>query len=93
MIQVYSKKGNKRRHPFVVYIDLGVCYLKGGKAKYLKEGSIHLEDGLVLDECDDLHLAAASGTKQRIDFVDFPYHLGPTPGRDKWRLISNDGRL
>lgn len=49
-----------------------------------------IDSGMVLDECDDLHLAAASRTKQRIDFVDFSYHLGPIPVRDKWRLISNE---
>lgn len=48
MIQVYSKKGNKKKRPYGVYIDLGVRYLKGGRAEYLKEGSVRLEDGQIL---------------------------------------------
>lgn len=47
MIQVYSKKGSKKGRPFVVYVDLGIRYLKGGRAEYLKEGSVRLEDDQV----------------------------------------------
>lgn len=44
MIQAYSKRGSKKGRPFAVYIDLGVRYLKGGRAEYMREGSIRLED-------------------------------------------------
>ena len=30
-----------------VYVDVGIRYLKGGEAEYLKEGSIEIEDGSV----------------------------------------------
>lgn len=47
MIRVYSTK-RKRRNPSVVYIDLGVHYLWGKEAEYMKEGSIRQENDQVL---------------------------------------------
>jgi len=38
MIRVYSTK-RKRRNPSVIYIDLGVHYLWGKEAEYMKAGS------------------------------------------------------
>jgi hypothetical protein len=48
MIQVFSKNRNKRKGSFAMYIDMAVRYLKGGRAGYLKEGSIRLENDQVL---------------------------------------------
>ena len=47
MIQVYSKKREKRNNPFVIYIDLGAHYLWSKEAEYMKEGSIHQENDQV----------------------------------------------
>ncbi len=43
--QVYS--GGREKGPSAAYIDLGVKYLIGSRAGYLKEGSIRREDGNV----------------------------------------------
>ena len=50
MIQVYQTPVKMRKlHKLnSVYIDLCVRYLKGGEAKYLKEGSIRMHNGVVL---------------------------------------------
>ena len=48
MIEVLSIKKEKREGFFVMYIDLAARYLKGGRAEYLKKGSIHLENDQVL---------------------------------------------
>jgi hypothetical protein len=48
MVQVFSKKRNKRKGSFAMYVDMAVRYLKGGRAGYLKEGSIRLENDQVL---------------------------------------------
>ena len=50
MFQVYNGPASK---PIDVYIDVGARYLKGGKARYLKEGSIRREDGRVLYEIEE----------------------------------------
>ncbi len=39
--------------PVSVYVDIGARYLKGGKARYLQEGSIRREDGRVLYDIDE----------------------------------------
>ena len=39
--------------PVSVYVDVGARYLKGGKARYLQEGSIRREEGRVLYEIDE----------------------------------------
>ena len=44
MIHVLKRK--KAKHP-ELFIDLGVRYLKGDRAEYLKKGSIYQEDGEV----------------------------------------------
>ena len=43
MVRVYDGMDNED-HPYEVLIDFGVRYLNGGKAKYLKEGSIHRDN-------------------------------------------------
>lgn len=48
MIEVLSKKKEKKEGFFVMYIDLSARYLKGGRAEYLKKGSIYLENDQVL---------------------------------------------
>ena len=48
MIQVLSKKRDSRKGSFAMYIDMAVRYLKGGRAEYLKEGSIRIENDQVL---------------------------------------------
>jgi len=50
MIQVYEKSQNKTENLFALYIDLGARYLKGGKAEYLREGSIIRENGDIVYE-------------------------------------------
>lgn len=49
MFRIYdaAAKANKRGDLKAVYIDLGIRYLMGGEAEYLKEGSIEVEDGQV----------------------------------------------
>lgn len=47
MIPVFEKKENKSQRPFGIFIDVGIRYLKGGNAEYLKEGSIRRENGEV----------------------------------------------
>jgi len=42
MIQVVDVRS---RHPWGVYVDLGIRYLKGGNAEYMREGSIERWDG------------------------------------------------
>ena len=36
-----------------MFADVGARYLKGGKARYLKEGSIRREDGRVLYDVEE----------------------------------------
>ena len=49
MFRVYdaSAKENKKNDLKAVYVDLGIRYLMGGEAEYLKEGSIEIENGQV----------------------------------------------
>ncbi len=44
MVRVYEKRGDKSKSTIRVYTDFGIRYLKGGKAEYMREGSILLED-------------------------------------------------
>lgn len=46
--------------------------------------------GIVGDEGDDAHLAATSGTEQRIDFKDLPNHLSPAFGRHNSNIFFNN---
>jgi len=39
-----------------------------------------VNDRMIFDEGDDVHLAPTGRTEKRIDFIDFPYHLGPAFG-------------
>jgi len=48
MIQLFSKQGNQKSGPFAMYLDLAVRYLKGGRAEYLIEDSVRLEDDRVV---------------------------------------------
>jgi len=48
MIQVFSKKRSKKSGSFAMYVDMAVRYLKGGRAEYLIEDSIRLEDDRVV---------------------------------------------
>ncbi len=50
MFMVYEGGTGK---PVNIYIDLGARYLKGGEARYLKEGSIRREDGRVLYDIEE----------------------------------------
>jgi len=50
MLNVYQKRRRNRASPFAVFADFGFRYLKGGRAEYLKEGSIIREnDYLIYD--------------------------------------------
>ncbi len=48
MLIVYEKKRSSKARPFAIFLDLGARYLKGGKAEYLKEGSIVRENQRVI---------------------------------------------
>jgi hypothetical protein len=48
MVQVFSKQRRKKSGSFAMYLDMAVRYIKGGKAEYLKEGSIRLENDQIL---------------------------------------------
>lgn len=50
MFMVYEGGTGK---PVNIYIDLGARYLRGGEARYLKEGSIRREDGRVLYDIEE----------------------------------------
>ena len=45
MFRALSIRDSRKKRPFEMYIDMGVRYLKGGKAEYLAESSILLENG------------------------------------------------
>ena len=50
MVRAYERRSGERRTPFGIYMDLGVRYLMGVMAEYMKEGSLVLDDGeLVYD--------------------------------------------
>ncbi len=62
------------------------------------EGKLEVSDNLVdnfviFDKGDHFHLSAALRTQQRVNFIDFFYHLSPASGRYKWSLIFNDWRV
>ena len=44
LMKVYEDRKNRERNTFAIFVDVGARYLKGGKAEYLREGSIHQED-------------------------------------------------
>ncbi len=45
LIRIYEKKKNQDKGGFSISIDLGARYLLGGKAEYLSEGGIILDNG------------------------------------------------
>jgi hypothetical protein len=50
LMRVYEKRKKKEDHSFAIFIDLGARFLKGGKAEYLREGSIDQEnEDLIFD--------------------------------------------
>jgi len=53
MLPIYEKKRGERAGPFAVFLDLGARYLKGGKAEYLKEGSIIQENERVIYDINE----------------------------------------
>jgi hypothetical protein len=53
MLPIYEKKREKKSGPFAVFLDLGARYLKGGKAEYLKEGSIIQENERVIYDINE----------------------------------------
>lgn len=52
MIQVFSDVDSEGKGPLVMSIDLALRYLKGGKAEYLKKGSVTLENDQVFFTVD-----------------------------------------
>jgi hypothetical protein len=48
MMKVYENRKNNERNPFAIFVDLGARFLKGGKAEYLREGSIYQENGRLI---------------------------------------------
>jgi hypothetical protein len=40
MMKVYESRDSGGRNPFAIYADLGTRFLKGGRAEYLRKGSI-----------------------------------------------------
>ena len=53
MFIVYSREGAMRGERLDVSVDIGVHYLKGGEAEYLKEGSIQRQNGSVTYELEE----------------------------------------
>jgi len=52
-----------------------------------------VQHGIVCNESDDLHPAAAFGTDQRVDLINLTHHLGPGPAGDLPRLLLDDDEL
>ncbi len=52
MFFVYSREGVMQGERLEISVDIGVHYLKGGEAEYLKEGSIQRQDGSVTYELE-----------------------------------------
>lgn len=50
MMKVYEKRTKTDRYPLAMHVDLGACYLKGGKAEYLRKGSIFQENGRLVHD-------------------------------------------
>jgi hypothetical protein len=48
LLPLYEKKRGKESGPFAIFLDFSARYLKGGKAEYLKEGSIIQENERVI---------------------------------------------
>jgi hypothetical protein len=48
MIQLFSKQRRKKSGSFAMYLDMAVRFFKGGRAEYLIEDSIRLEDDRVV---------------------------------------------
>jgi len=51
-----------------------------------------VDNFVIFDKGDDFHLSAALRAEERINFIDFFYHLRPASMRHKWSLIFNDWR-
>jgi len=49
-----------------------------------------VDHGIIRNKSDDIHLSSALITNQRIDLVDFSYHLRPAPARDSRTLLLNE---
>lgn len=54
MMKVYEFREEGKRNPFAIYVDLGARFLKGGRAEYLREGSLYQEDGQLIH---DVHVS------------------------------------
>lgn len=48
MVRLYERRRNEKMSPFRIYLDSGIRYLRGGRAEYMREGSLLLEDGRVV---------------------------------------------
>lgn len=48
MMKVYEYRKNSDRNPFAIFVNLGARFLKGGRAEYLREGSIYQENGQLI---------------------------------------------
>jgi hypothetical protein len=48
LVKVYEARKDRERKIFAIFIDCGARYLKGGKAEYLREGSIRHENGQLI---------------------------------------------
>ncbi len=53
MLPIFEKERGEKSGPFAVFLDLGARYLKGGKAEYLKEGSIIQENERVIYDINE----------------------------------------
>ncbi len=48
LMKVYEDRKNRERNAFAIFVDLGARFLKGGRAEYLREGSISQENGQLI---------------------------------------------
>lgn len=61
--------------------------------RHLKAVDDPLSYGIIGDGGDDLHLAAAFGTEERVDIINLPHHPGPAVAGDLQALFLNNDEL
>ena len=75
-LQVSMSTGRSGRHQGNLLEDMGGRRLLGSE-RQLEVIDDPIHDGVLREEGDDLHPAAAPGTDHRVDLIDLADHLGP----------------